>query len=57
MFQCFDVFFIGDHVYSYRQINFNENKRERKIAESLLIKHLRLTQNVRDKSVPLKLFI
>ena len=57
MFQCFDVFFIGDHVYFYRHINFNENKRERKIAESLLIKHLRLTQNVRDKSVPLKLFI
>ena len=36
--------------------NFNGNKQKWKIAESLLIKHLRLTLNIHDKSVPLKLF-
>ena len=36
--------------------NFNGNNRKRKIAESLLIKQLRPTLNIHDKSVPLKLF-
>ena len=36
--------------------NFNGNKSKRKIAESLLIKQLRPTLNIHDKSVPLKLF-
>ena len=37
-------------------INISNNKRKRKIAESLWIKDLRPTLNVQDKSVPLKLF-
>ena len=36
--------------------NFNNNSWKRKIAESLLIKEKRLTLNIHDKSVPLKLF-
>ena len=36
--------------------NFNGNKRKRKFTESLLIKQLRPTFNIQDKSVPLKLF-
>ena len=36
--------------------NFNENKRKRKIVESLLIKQLRPILNNHDKSVSLKLF-
>ena len=37
-------------------MNFNNNKRKRKIGESLWIKHLRPTLNVQEKSIPLKLF-
>ena len=37
-------------------MNFSNNKRKRKIAESLWIKDLRPTLNVQEKSVPLKLF-
>ena len=36
--------------------NFNENKKKRKVAEWLLIKQLRPTLNIHDKSIPLKLF-
>ena len=36
--------------------NFNGNKRKRKVSEWLLIKQLRPTLNIHDKSVPLKLF-
>lgn len=36
--------------------NFNGNKRMQKIVESSLIKHLRPTLNIHDRSVPLKLF-
>ena len=36
--------------------NFNGNKRKQKITESLLIKQLRPTLNIDDKSVPLKWF-
>ena len=39
-----------EHVISR---NFNGNKRKRKIAESLLIKQLRPTLNIHNKSVPL----
>ena len=34
-------------------INFSNNKKKRKIAESLWIKDLRPTLNVRKKSIPL----
>ena len=37
-------------------MNFSNNKRKRKIAESLWIKDLRPTLNVQEKSIPLKLF-
>ena len=37
-------------------MNFSNNKRKRKIAESLWIKDLRPTLNVHEKSIPLKLF-
>ena len=37
-------------------MNFSNNKRKRKIAESLWIKDLRHTLNVQEKSIPLKLF-
>ena len=37
-------------------MNFNNNKRKRKIVESLWIKHLRPTLNVQEKSISLKLF-
>ena len=36
--------------------NFNSNSWEPKIVELLLIKEKRLTLNIQDKSVPLKLF-
>ena len=36
-------------------MNFSNNKRKRKIAESLWIKDLRPTLNVQEKSIPLKL--
>ena len=36
--------------------NFRNNKRKRKIAESLWIKDLRPTLNMQEKSIPLKLF-
>ena len=36
--------------------NFNNNSWKRKIAKSLLIKEKRLTLNIHNKSVPLKLF-
>ena len=36
--------------------NFNGNKRKQKIAKLLLIKQLRPTISIHDKSVPLKLF-
>ena len=36
--------------------NFNGNNRKWKVAESLLIKQLRPTLNIHDKSVLLKLF-
>ena len=37
-------------------ISFSNNKRKRKITESLWIKDLRPTLNVQEKSIPLKLF-
>ena len=37
-------------------MNFSNNKRKRKIAESLWIKGLRPILNVQEKSIPLKLF-
>ena len=37
-------------------INFSNNKKKRKIAESLWIKDLRPTLKVQEKSMPLKLF-
>ena len=37
-------------------INFSNNKKKRKFAESLSIKDLRPTLNIQEKSVPLKLF-
>ena len=37
-------------------MNFSNNKRKRKIAESLWIKDLRPTLNVQEKPIPLKLF-
>ena len=37
-------------------INFSNNERNRKIAESLWIKYLRPTLNVQKKSIPLKLY-
>ena len=37
-------------------MNFSNNKRKRKIAESLWIKNLRPTLNVQEKSIPPKLF-
>ena len=37
-------------------MNFSNNKRKRKIAESLWIKDLKPTLNVHEKSIPLKLF-
>ena len=37
-------------------MNFSNNKKKRKIAESLSIKDLRPTLNVQEKSMPLKLF-
>ena len=37
-------------------INFSNNKRKQKIAESLSIKDLRPALNLQEKSVPLKLF-
>ena len=37
-------------------INFINNKKKRKFAESLWIKDLRPTLNIQEKSVPLKLF-
>ena len=37
-------------------MNFSNNKKKRKIAESLWIKDLRPTLNVQKKSIPLKLF-
>ena len=36
-------------------MNFSNNKRKPKIAESLWIKDLRPTLNVQEKSIPLKL--
>ena len=36
--------------------NFNRNEQKPKIAKSFLIKQLRGTLNIHDKSVPLKLF-
>ena len=36
-------------------MDFSNNKRKQKIAESLRIKELRLTLNVQEKSIPLKL--
>ena len=36
-------------------MDFSNNKRKQKIAESLRIKGLRLTLNVQEKSIPLKL--
>ena len=42
--------------FSILSNNFNVNKRKQKIAESLLIKQLRRTLNIHNKSVPLKLF-
>ena len=37
-------------------MNFSNNKRKRKIVESLWIKDLRPTLNVQEKSIPLKFF-
>ena len=37
-------------------MNFRNNKRKRKIAESLWIKDVGPTLNAQEKSVPLKLF-
>ena len=37
-------------------MNFSNNKRKQKIAESLWIKDLRPTLNVQEKSIPLRLF-
>ena len=37
-------------------MNFSNNKRKRKVAESLWVKYLRPTLNVHEKSIPLKLF-
>ena len=37
-------------------MNFSNNKRKQKIAESIWIKDLRPTLNVQQKSIPLKLF-
>ena len=37
-------------------MNFSNNKRKRKTAESLWIEDLRPTLNVHEKSIPLKLF-
>ena len=37
-------------------MNFSNNKRKRKNAESLWVKDLRSTLNVQEKSIPLKLF-
>ena len=37
-------------------MNFSNNKKKQKIAESLWIKDLRPTLNIQVKSIPLKLF-
>ena len=42
--------------FNITDMNFSNNKRKRKIAESLWIKDLRPTLNVQEKSIPLKLF-
>ena len=45
-----------EHVISsHFSKNFNGNKRKWKIAKWLLIKQLRSTLNIHDKSIPLKL--
>ena len=41
---------------SHTDMNSSNNKRKRKIADSLWIKELRPTLNVQEKSIPLKLF-
>ena len=41
--------------FNITDMNFSNNKRKRKIAESLWIKDLRPTLNVQEKSIPLKL--
>ena len=42
--------------FKITDMNFSNNKRKRKIAESLWIKNLRPTLNVQEKSIPLKFF-